>query len=47
MASDPEVLALVPAYPGAKPSIVVPAVRWDDAMWLGDLIRVTVAALRK
>lgn len=35
MVSDPEVLALVPA------------VRWDDAMWLGDLIRVTVAALRK
>ena len=34
-----------PPYPRAKPHIVVPEDRWDDARWLSDLIRITAAAL--
>jgi len=38
-------LALVPAYDGAKPSMVVPAERWDEADWIAELLRITVANL--
>jgi DNA transformation protein and related proteins len=42
MAGD---ISRVPPYPGAKPSILVPDERWDDADWLMALIRVTAADL--
>ncbi len=32
-------------YPGAKPHLLVPSERWDDAAWLAGLIRITAAAL--
>lgn len=35
----------VPAYPGAKPSLVVPEERWDDNEWMAELFRVTSVAL--
>lgn len=38
-------LVLSPAYPGAKPSMVVPTERWDEADWLAELLRITVANL--
>ncbi len=44
LAAAPE-LELIPAYAGAKPSMVVPADRWDDADWLVPLIRITLAHL--
>ena len=34
-----------PPYPGAKPHPLIEADRWDDAEWLGDLLRVTAAEL--
>ncbi len=34
-----------PPYPGAKPHLLIEADRWDDAEWLGDLLRVTAAEL--
>jgi TfoX/Sxy family transcriptional regulator of competence genes len=34
-----------PPYPGAKPQIKVPGEKWDDAKWLGDLLRGTAEAL--
>ena len=34
-----------PAYPGAKPSLLIPAETWDDADWLADLIRTTSRSL--
>ncbi len=34
-----------PPYHGAKPHILVPVDRWDDAAWLSQFIRVTTAAL--
>ena len=34
-----------PPYPGAKPSLLIDADRWDDADWLGELLRVTAAEL--
>ena len=40
-------LELAPAYDGAKPSLVVPADRWDDEDWLVALIRLTVNSLSK
>lgn len=33
------------AYPGAKPSILVPEIKWDDREWLVHLIRITADAL--
>jgi DNA transformation protein and related proteins len=30
-----------PPYPGAKPNFRVGAERWDDAEWMGELVRVT------
>jgi TfoX/Sxy family transcriptional regulator of competence genes len=35
----------VPAYPGAKPSLLVPADKWDEPEWLSKLIRITATAL--
>lgn len=35
----------VPPYPGAKPHLLIEADRWDDADWLGDLLRITAAEL--
>ena len=32
-------------YPGAKPYFAIPGERWDDALWLGTLIRTTADAL--
>ncbi len=34
-----------PPYPGAKPHLLIEADRWDDAEWLGELLRVTAAEL--
>ena len=34
-----------PPYPGAKPQMLIAADRWDDAEWLGELLRVTAAGL--
>jgi TfoX/Sxy family transcriptional regulator of competence genes len=32
-------------YPGAKPQLLIEADRWDNAEWLGELLRVTAAEL--
>lgn len=32
-------------YPGAKPQMLIAADRWDDAEWLGELLRITAAEL--
>ena len=32
-----------PPYPGAKPSLLIDAERWDDADWLSELLRITIA----
>ncbi len=34
-----------PPYPGAKPQMLIAADRWDNAEWLGELLRVTAAEL--
>lgn len=34
-----------PAYPGAKPSLVVPEERWDDVDFMAELARVTAEGL--
>lgn len=34
-----------PPYPGAKPQMLIAADRWDDAEWLGELLRVTADEL--
>jgi TfoX/Sxy family transcriptional regulator of competence genes len=34
-----------PPYPGAKPSMLIDAERWEDADWLANLIRMTADAL--
>lgn len=34
-----------PPYLGAKPQLLIEADRWDDAKWLGELLRVTAAEL--
>lgn len=34
-----------PPYPGARPHLLVEADRWDDAEWLGALLRLTAAEL--
>lgn len=40
-----EPVSEAPPYPGAKPHLLIEADRWDDAEWLGDLLRVTAAGL--
>jgi TfoX/Sxy family transcriptional regulator of competence genes len=32
-------------YPGAKPHLLIEANRWDDAEWLGNVLRATAAEL--
>lgn len=34
-----------PPYPGAKLQLLIEADRWDDAEWLGELLRLTAAEL--
>ena len=34
-----------PPYAGAKPQMLIEADRWDNAEWLGELLRVTAAEL--
>lgn len=34
-----------PPYPDAKPQMLIAADRWDDADWLGELLRLTAAEL--
>ncbi len=34
-----------PPYPAAKPWFLVDGDRWDDAAWLGELVRVSARAL--
>jgi DNA transformation protein and related proteins len=34
-----------PPYPGAKPQLIVGEDKWDDAVWLSNLFRVTADAL--
>ena len=40
-----EPVSEAPPYPGAKPHLLIEADRWDDAEWLGELLRVTAAEL--
>jgi TfoX/Sxy family transcriptional regulator of competence genes len=40
-----EPVADAPPYPGAKPQMLIAPDRWDDAEWLGELLRVTAAEL--
>jgi len=40
-----EPVADAPPYPGAKPQMLIAADRWDDAEWLGELLRLTGAEL--
>jgi TfoX/Sxy family transcriptional regulator of competence genes len=35
----------VPPYPSAKPQMLIAVDRWDDAKWLGELLRVTADEL--
>lgn len=36
-----EPVSEAPPYPGAKPHLLIEADRWDDAEWLGNLLRAT------
>jgi TfoX/Sxy family transcriptional regulator of competence genes len=40
-----EPVSEAPPYPGAKPHLLIEADRWDDAEWLGKLLRTTAAEL--
>ena len=40
-----EPVSEVPPYTGAKPHLLIGADRWDDAEWLGALLRVTAEEL--
>ena len=40
-----EPVSEAPPYPGAKPHLLIEVDRWDDAEWLGDLLRITAAKL--
>ena len=40
-----EPVSEAPPYPGAKPHLLIEADRWDNAEWLGDLLRITAAEL--
>ncbi len=33
------------AYPGAKPSFIIPGDKWEDREWLSELIRITEGGL--
>jgi TfoX/Sxy family transcriptional regulator of competence genes len=43
--SHAEPVSEAPPYPGAKPHLLIQADRWDDAEWLGELLRITAAEL--
>jgi TfoX/Sxy family transcriptional regulator of competence genes len=34
-----------PPYPGAKPHLLIEADRWNDAQWLGELLRIAAGEL--
>jgi TfoX/Sxy family transcriptional regulator of competence genes len=38
-------LAEAPPYPGAKPCLLVPGEKWDNAEWLATLMRISAAEL--
>ena len=40
-----EPASYAPPYPGAKPQMLIDADRWDDADFLGELLRITAAEL--
>jgi len=40
-----EPVSEAPPYPGAKPHFLIEADRWDDAEWLGNLLRATAEEL--
>jgi TfoX/Sxy family transcriptional regulator of competence genes len=40
-----EPVSEAPPYPGAKPHLLIEADRWDNAEWLGNLLRATAAEL--
>ena len=40
-----EPVSEAPPYPGAKPHLLIVADRWDDAEWLGKILRATAAEL--
>lgn len=40
-----EPVSEAPPYPGAKPHFLIEADRWDDAEWLGNLLRAAAAEL--
>lgn len=40
-----EEVAEVSPYPGARPCFLIPVERWDDAGWLGRLVRITAGEL--
>ncbi|MFS0773184.1 TfoX/Sxy family protein [Sphingomonas sp. 1P08PE] len=40
-----EPVSEAPPYPGAKLNLLIKADRWEDAEWLGDLLRITAAEL--
>lgn len=35
----------VPPYPGAKPYVLIPADKWEDRVWMANLIRTAAADL--
>jgi TfoX/Sxy family transcriptional regulator of competence genes len=43
--SHAEPVSEAPPYPGSKPNLLIEADRWDDADWLGELLRLTAAEL--
>jgi TfoX/Sxy family transcriptional regulator of competence genes len=40
-----EPVSYAPPCPGPKPQMLIPADRWEDAEWLGELLRITAAKL--
>jgi TfoX/Sxy family transcriptional regulator of competence genes len=40
-----EPVSEAPPYPGARPHLLIEADRWDDAEWLGNLLRATAEEL--
>lgn len=43
--ANAEPVSEAPPYRGAKPHLLIEADRWDDAEWLGELLRVTATEL--
>lgn len=40
-----EPVAEAPPYPGARPHLLITLDRWEDAEWLGELLRATAGEL--